>query len=449
MFTLYGHSDFSANSFSPNRLASLYSDFHQRRQANPEGYAANSQAWLSALYKLTRAGQLPLSRSTTSNSHLAFASGEALLKSLSSPRFGRPQALGAVVSDAVKAGTRIPLDQFLSAEKSIYTRSWLPAPTDVLAWGLRSLGLSSGDSAGDKLIKGDLVVIAALEEVGQRIAQQLAEQQSLGVTDRIYSRSMFEQQLRTSIGSDQPLSSADFDILLRYLSRDKPVLSYTSTTVKIAPEAQHPPEPVTAQDETIANLRALIHGMTTQISTLQDRASALEADARRAIAAHQNAKAKQCLRQKRAAETTLDQRTQTLETLERTWDSIAAAADNLAIVAAMRDSGAVLKRLNAQVGGAEGVDEVMERLRAEMDVTEDVTQAVTEGSRTTVDEDEVDAELAALEEAQDAAESAERARREDEESERLAEETRKRLEGLDIPSAEPEKERVQERETAA
>ncbi|GAM85058.1 hypothetical protein ANO11243_030610 [Dothideomycetidae sp. 11243] len=425
---------------SPNRLASLYSDFHQRRQTNPEGYTANSSAWLSALNTLSRAGQLPLTRSSSSQSHLAFTSGDSLLRALSSPRLGRPQALGAVVSDGLQSGALMPLDRFLTAEKSIYNRSWLPGPVQVITWGLRALGFGTGSGAGDKLIAGDLVVIGAVEEVGAIVTHWLTEQHGSVVTsigDRVFPRSIFEEQFRSAIAKDQPLSGADFDILLRYLSRDKPVLSYSSGTVKIAEPGQAP-EPISQQDESIANLRALIHGMTAQVSALQERVSKLESDARAAVAASQASRAKTALRSKRAAETTLDQRTKTLETLERTWNSIEAAADNIAIVTAMRESGTVLKQLNAQVGGAEGVDEVMERLRAEMDVTEDITQAVQEGGQvSTVDETEIEDELEELLRVQ--AEKQQRAEREERERrEQLdAEETRKRLQDLHVPPSEP------------
>ncbi|KAF2152559.1 hypothetical protein K461DRAFT_268486 [Myriangium duriaei CBS 260.36] len=447
---LQSHEDAFKN---PNRLASLYSDFHQRRQTNPEGYTANSTAWLSALNALSRAGQLPLSRSTSGHSHLAFTSGESLLRSLNSPRLGRPQALGAVINDALQSGALIPLDRFISADKSIYTRSWIPGPSQVVSWGLRALGFGGGTGGGDKLVAGDMVVLAAVESVAAQISQQLSAQQASampGLADQIYPRKLFESHFRNAIAVDQPLSSADFDVLLQYLSRDKPVLSYSADSVKLAPSG-HAPEPITTQDESIANLRALIHGMTAQVDALQTRISILESEARTAVAAHQNARAKTVLRQKRAAEGTLDQRTKTLETLERTWHSIEAAADNVAIVAAMRESGDVLKRLNAQVGGAEGVDEVMERLRAEMDVTEDITQTVTEGSKVTdIDEGEVDEELEALERAErekkEAVESAEREKREAVERAQREEEMRKRLEALDVPTTEPQPQSHREEE---
>jgi charged multivesicular body protein 7 len=85
------------------------------------------------------------------------------------------------------------------------------------------------------------------------------------------------------------------------------------------------------------------------------------------------------------------------------------------------------------VGGAEGVEEVVGRLREQMEAADEVGSILAEAAGSVVvDEGEIDDELAAMVgEESSKAEEAERKRREAE-----AEETRKRLEAAgDVPQA--------------
>lgn len=77
--------------------------------------------------------------------------------------FGRPLALGAAIEDAARRKELIQLKEFLDAKKSVYAKTWIPTPWQVLSWGLRQLGLAGTDSAADKLVAGDFVIMANVE----------------------------------------------------------------------------------------------------------------------------------------------------------------------------------------------------------------------------------------------------------------------------------------------
>ena len=85
------------------------------------------------------------------------------MRSLQTQEYGRPLALGAVIEDAARRKEIIQLREFLDAKKSVYARSWVPTPWQVLSWGLRVLGVTSGDGVEDKLVKGDFVIMANVE----------------------------------------------------------------------------------------------------------------------------------------------------------------------------------------------------------------------------------------------------------------------------------------------
>jgi charged multivesicular body protein 7 len=269
-----------------------------------------------------------------------------------------------------------------------------------------------------------------LTQVPQEAANAIiakASQLDQSTTSLIFSRSLFESEfahvLDPTSHPEAALSTTDFDILLRYLSRDKPCLSLNSSTIKLKSTSDSTPQPITQQDTDIANLRTLIKALETQVSALTDRITTLDISAREAVAAKRVIQAKSALRSKKLAETTLNTRSTTLSQLEETYLAIQTAADQVAIVSAMSASANVLKSLHAEVGGTEGVEEVVDRLRDEMENVDEVGRVINEASTSKVDEEDVDEEFAAME-------RVEKEKKEKEEADRTAARLAE-LEGLD------------------
>lgn len=261
-----------------------------------------------------------------------------------------------------------------------------------------------------------------------------ANQNSDSLTSRIYSRSLFETEFASILAeSSDPkeasLSDTDMNILLTYLSRDKPILSYTSDTIKFA-APNTTPETITQQDTTIANLKTLITSLTTQVDALTTKISGLQAAARTAITANKPLAAKSALRYKKLAETTLTTRSATLAQLEEVYTSIEAAATQVAIVRVMEASGSVLRSLHQQVGGVEGVEGVVDKLREEMENVDEVGRVINQDAVGSVDEAEVEDELEEMEKAErEKREAVERADQERKEAVDRAE--RKKVEEAD------------------
>lgn len=238
------------------------------------------------------------------------------------------------------------------------------------------------------------------------------------------------------------LSSTDMSILVTYLSRDKPILSADNRTIKLKAPDEATPSPITEQDTGIASLRTLITTMNSQVDALTNRVTQLNADVREAVARKNTIQAKKALRSKKLAESTLVERTATLSNLEEVFMQIEQAADQVSIVRVMESSSAVLKSLHSEVGGVEGVEGVVERLKEEMEKVDEVGAIINEAGAGKVDENEVEDELAELERVErEKVEQRERAEREkQEERERVerekkeeaeAEVTRKRLQELE------------------
>lgn len=71
--------------------------------------------------------------------------------------------MGAAIEDAARKKELIQLKEFLDAKKSVYRKSWIPTPWQVLSWGLRQLGLAGNDGVEDKLVAGNFVIMANVE----------------------------------------------------------------------------------------------------------------------------------------------------------------------------------------------------------------------------------------------------------------------------------------------
>lgn len=275
-----------------------------------------------------------------------------------------------------------------------------------------------------------------------------ASQTNHSLTTRIYSRQLFETEFAHALGdaTDMSLSGTDMNILLSYLSRDKPILSTSGSTIKFKAPEEATPSPITEQDANIASLRDLITTMTTQVAALTSRITSLDLSVREAVAKKQTHTAKSSLRSKKLAENTLTQRTATLAQLEEVYTSIENAADQVAVVRVMESSSSVLSGLHKQVGGIEGVEGVVDKLREEMENVDEVGRIINEGSAGRIDEGEVDDELAEMERVErEKVEAVERAERERKEAEE-AEVTKRRLEELE--KLEQERKKVEEDKAA-
>ncbi|EXJ84025.1 hypothetical protein A1O3_04692 [Capronia epimyces CBS 606.96] len=429
--------------FRKTRLPSLYSDLAVQKSSNPEGYAANVTAWESALARAALAGQLPLEQ------RLILQTSDDLLNALASPQYGRPSGLGCVLDDCVRHGKMVDMHDFLTSDKSIYNRSWLPSPWAVLRWSLRQVGIvgsASYEAPGGRLKKGNLVLIPALEELWKK-TQALRDDHSQSLTDRIVSRELFLKEVNGLVQGPTPLSDQDINVLLRYLARDKHALSYDDTTIKFRSPTASLPEPITHEDGSIASLKTLISNLTSQIANLTARVATLQSSAQSAVKTGNKTSALSALRSKKLAERSLQSRIDTLHQLEEVYTKIETAADQVEVLAAMEASAGVLKSLNKKVGGVDKVEDVLDSLREEMGKVDEVSGVLAEpvGGQAVLDEAEVDEELESLE-------REERIKREEKErrdKERLeaqqAEITRRRLAELESLQ-QTEQAREQERE---
>jgi charged multivesicular body protein 7 len=281
------------------------------------------------------------------------------------------------------------------------------------------------------------VVLENLEEAGRELQSRVGGKR--GRVDRIYSRRDFEEEFRDVLGETK-FSGHDFDVLLRFLERDKEVLVYDKDTVKLRAAGEE--KMITQEDATISSLKSLITDLEAQTHVLEKRVEALGVQAKEAVEKKNRVSALAALKSKKLAETTLGKRYATLSQLEEVFVKIEQAADQVELVRIMEGSTKVLAGLNKQIGGVERVDDIVEQLREQMGQINEVGDVLAEPGKEGVDESEVDDELEAMERAEKEKQEEAEQKAKEETERREAEETRKKLAELEEVERQAAKDRA-------
>ncbi|EWY85080.1 hypothetical protein FOYG_12360 [Fusarium oxysporum NRRL 32931] len=420
-------------SFSRSRLAARYSDFRSQRTLNPDGYQANISAWRQALSDLVAKGKI--SHRGSSPDHLVLKLDDSLLRSLEHKEFGQPLALGTVVREATAGRDFIPLQDFEKSQQSIYQRSWAGLPWSVMSWTLRQLGVVDPARGDDKLPTGQYVIVKNMEAAAKELGDLMAEKVSR--FDRVFSRAQFQKAFSAALVKGQHLTDSDLDVLLKFLSRDKEVIEYDGKTIRIKGSGEQ--SGITKEDAAIASLKELTESLKHQADLLNTRIDELSQTAKDAVTKKNRVAALAALKSKKIAETSLATRYATLNQLEEASAKLEQAADNVQLVNVMEASSGALASLNAQVGGAERIDAVMDRLREQSSATDEVSAILAESTGEVIDETALDDELEAMEAQEREKEEEKTKSKEAEEQkardEREAAEAQKKLDELpDVPA---------------
>ena len=385
---------------------------------------------------------------------LVLNSNEQLLRALETKQYGRPLALGAVVREALGAKDLIPLTEFLAAKESIYYKPW--SIWNVAAWTMKQLGVADL-LRSDKLPSGQFVVVANVEEMGQLFGEKSAATVThLSRYERTFTKAHFYKAFNDQLVEGKQLSETDMDVLLKFLERDKEVIVFDGATVKIkAPGQEAAERTIEVEDASIAKLKELLSYLTQETELLTSRVDEFALKAKEAVAKKNRIAALAALKFKKQTESVLEKRFANMSQLQDVAAKIEQAADNVQLVKVMESSEEALCSLNAEVGGVERVEKLVDRLREETATAEEVQTILAEMNDVVVDEAEIDDELAAMEseekrkveEAERKKQEAER-RKQEADQERAAEETRRRLEATgQVPAGQPQGQEALETET--
>jgi len=150
-----------------------------------------------------------------------------------------------------------------------------------------------------------------------------------------------------------------------------------------------------APKKAILQLRGQLEMLNKREKHLQNQMEEQDTLARKFVSSNKAA-AKAALRRKKQFEHSLEQTSAQIMTLEREIYSIETANINKETLDAMSNAGKAMKQIHAGLT-IDKVDNVMEDLREQHAIGEEISEAITSGVTTGgIDEDELDEELAEL-----------------------------------------------------
>ena len=331
----------------------------------------------------------------------------------------------------------MPLEHFMSSRESIYTTksaSWSSIPGAVFWWGLRLITIADPSKAEDKLPQGKFVITQNLEAAAKAFESSVSKLLASSPFERTFSKTHFQKSFADILG-DPCLSEADTDVLVKFLTRDKSILASDGNAVRIKSSPEELPV-LTEEDAAIASLKELIAHTTSQTQELSARVQDLSDQARDAVAKENRLGALAALKSKKQAEAQLKTRYDTLVQLDEVAHKLEQAANQVQLVSIMKSSAGTLKSLNAKIGGAKHVADVLDGLREQMGDVDEVGNMIADASMA-VDEGDVDDEFEAFErEEKRRKEEAEEEAKEEEEA-RKAKELKQKLAAAEPPTAVP------------
>ena len=218
--------------------------------------------------------------------------------------------------------------------------------------------------------------------------------------DLVFSREQFLEEFGRLLNPKHQISSQDLDVILKFLERDEKVIIIARGVIKFLPKLSQGDEAVTDVDVAIVKLRQTTASLEKDIETLNSEIAADKERALKLNAEGNKTGALSALRSKKLKEATLATRTSMLAQVEATYRKMDESKNSVQIVDVFKTSTGALKGLHNEIGGAEGVDKVMDAKREQEERANEIQDAINEMGPVSDDgalEDDLDALTKAVE----------------------------------------------------
>jgi charged multivesicular body protein 7 len=393
--------------FTKTRLPSLYSDFRKLEQVNPDGYEANLIAWRSLFTEFITHSQF---RNTF------VIETEGLLEELTLAEFGKPMCVDVALEDLVKGGDLVPWTQWTTTD-GLYNRH-LVRP--VLNWAVNRFVWDTSYKIKSKNgLKNDKLVSKVMLE---KYVDALEKKLSTKRHELVFRRDQFRQflqglDIKIEVCSTH-LTELDFEVLITFLHRDLRKIHIRENVIKFGDE-------VTNEDVGICEIKATVKTLEEKNKELQCKIDSISTKLKQSLTDKSNKELSlNLLKSKKIAEQSLNKQLVSLTQLESVLYKIDESSSNLQLLNALEKGSVLLKGLNAQFGGVDRVESIMDELEEEKYEADQIADQLNR-LNTTVDDEEVEEEFAHILEQEEA-------------KAREVEDVTKKLEKLEIaPSNEP------------
>lgn len=381
--------------FRDSRLPSLYSDFTELREINPEGYAANIDAWSALL--------LEGLKSHFFKSSVSFASAGLGLE-LALPGHGEPKSLPLILDELIKSKRFIPLSIY--KDTSPYSSHTIADYISPVKWllatwaAMRLSSFKTGTKTGH-LVPETYIHTDHLAAVGKEVFQQI---QLKIDKEGTYSSRLLDSEMFASLTREvhDHISNSDIEVLLTYLSRDlgkMAIVKQNRNSELIYIKFGTSDAEITDDDIVIIKLKSSIHNISQRTALLEHR---LDNEIPERIQklldlkdSSRQERLKNTLTQKIQVKKSLLKCQKIMTQLQSVLEAINEAQGNVSLFETLQSTKATLQSLNLKVS----LDEV-DNLQVELDEEIASTNATSEAlivNKGDVDEEAIDKELEELE----------------------------------------------------
>ncbi|KAI9143923.1 hypothetical protein BKA69DRAFT_1059780, partial [Paraphysoderma sedebokerense] len=302
----------------PARRLALFAAFPPSRDVNPHSWDAKLAFWSDLLLNCARSGLL------NPNSILTLNAND--LPQLLAVDGLRPLGLGTVLYQLHQSQKILPVAQVAN----LHAQSWLSWTLSTvivtpLQWSLRQIGLTSNvdsDHEHQTIIDGEFVVMPLIKEISEQILHK-HQSDSHYRTDHLLALSDFSSSYSTvTLQPNKPhlLSKSDLKLILSYMeyaghivtvpdSQHEMLIKFKAAAEKSAPQ-------FTPIDRNILTLKTTISNLHSQSTLLESKLSELTTKIKSYLAANAKARAMFYLKSKKQLEKVLNDRLNSLSTLE-------------------------------------------------------------------------------------------------------------------------------------
>lgn len=364
--------------YSVTRIGTLYKDFKQDKELNPEGYEANLISWYNIFKTLLVHDFFHQSKLTIPHTN------PDLSTMLLLPVIGKPLSLDLVINELVNKKYLIPVSTFIDYEADFHT--YISPQTSILSYLSPFHWANEASKKGKELLRlyhfssERYIVWASLCEFGKALMSQLNHH----MDDGIYSSKVFDEPLLLQFIHEHMtpnFSMLDLQILIKYLSRDTRECSSSInaegvTIVKFIRGSE-----VTSQDMDIAHVRTNIDEISKRIGAIESKIASLN----KRIAQYPmdlikkdetiKATVMHIISQKRHQVKTLHHTASIHTQLTEILTKIDSATSNVKIFNVLKQSAQTLNTLNAQVDIYE-VEQVNDDIKDQIDQTDEISEAL-------------------------------------------------------------------------
>lgn len=220
------------------------------------------------------------------------------------------------------------------------------------------------------------VSVANVEHVGAKVIEQMKEMLDIGYSGHITTTTLLTDAIASRTGFR--LSREDMEILLRFLERDKAVISRSSDIIKFIPPtlSSSSDRAVSETDLAIAQLKSTLTQLSSQNTQLSSRIDALTLQIQQSVAKQQKKMALSAMKSRKLVDQQLDQRTSSFHNLEQILLKIDESANTVGVLKAMEGGSKALAEIMRQVGGIERVDRVLDEVQEQMAVNDEIGQVI-------------------------------------------------------------------------